>query len=80
MIELSPDKFVWDKYKSKVDGGIADSEIFQAFPSFKLKPDVKIIGYCPSSQIRIRQRAEGYVVMAQWQGLEFWFHLQELPK
>jgi len=74
--QISPELFTWEKFISR--NGYSQSDIFQAFPSFKLRNDVEVIGYCPASRLKVRPRTgEGeWAVMVRIPetGDEVWAH------
>lgn len=75
---LPPQRFVWEKYLGKV--GFAASEILgDAYFRPFLKSDIEPVGYCPANEIKIRSRAEGFVIMVTIDGEETWLHVAELP-
>lgn len=80
--ELSPSKFVWQKYCGRL--GWAISQLMQnpyssQLGKLKLQVGVMFIGWCDASRIQIRQRPEGFVLMVEIDGEETWFHAMELP-
>ena len=76
--EISPTKFVWEKYISKV--GYSQLDIIT--PDFKrLCPGWRIVGWCPANRLAIRNRSEGKAIMVESEdGEQAWLHcLDPLP-
>jgi hypothetical protein len=81
-IQLPPARFVWEKYLSKSNFGLPDLLVgdLWASTSWQLAPGVTLVGWSPADVIPIRSRAEGIVVLVEFQGEEIWFHCQTIPK
>jgi hypothetical protein len=78
-LKISPERFVWEKYIGKVGWAVHQVCSDAYTEPLKLNPDVTFIGWCEASRIRIRQRSEGFVVLVEMDGEEFWFHTLALP-
>ncbi len=76
---ISPERFVWEKYIGKVGFAVCQVCDDAYTEPLKLNSDVTFVGWCEASRIRIRQRSEGFVVMVEMDGEEFWFHTLALP-
>lgn len=76
---ISPERFVWEKYIGKVGFGVFQVTKDAYTEPLVLNDDVTFIGWCEANRIRIRQRPDGIVVMVEMDGEEFWFHALTLP-
>jgi hypothetical protein len=77
--KISPERFVWEKYIGKVGYAVCQVCDDAYTEPLKLNSDVTFVGWCEASRIRIRQRDEGYVIMVEMDGEDFWFHTWALP-
>jgi len=76
---ISPERFVYEKYIGKVGFAVCQVCSDAYSEPLKLNSDVTFIGWCESHRIRVRQRSEGFVVLVEMDGEEFWFHTMALP-
>ncbi len=79
MNEIPAIRFVWEKYIGKVGFAVCQCVNDAYATPLHLNPDVTPIGYCMANKLQIRNRTEGFAVMVEMDGEEFWFHVGELP-
>lgn len=79
MNRLPAHRFTFEKSVLKV--GFTPSQIFSDpyRNSTKLRPEVTVIGFCDAKDLAFRNREEGFAIMAELDGEEFWFHNNALP-
>ena len=81
--KLSPERFTWEKYCGKLGWSIGQliTDPYSYYKNLKhIQPDVTLVGWCEANRIRIRSRAEGFVIMVEIDGEDTWFHCMELPE
>jgi hypothetical protein len=77
--EISPSLFNWESYLSK--RGYSGADLFTNWRQgrdFKINPEFKIIGWCPSNRLTIRPRTTGKAIMLEDSfGEKVWAHWTE---
>lgn len=83
LAKISPERFTWKKYIGSIGYSVTQLMTNPYYSSFegknRLISDVKPVGYCEASRIRIRNRNEGFVIMVEFYGEDIWFHVIEAP-